>query len=248
MNPEPSSIPVLHSTALYSAAAEALAGMLPTTSPVTAVLHSGSRDASMLEGPGELVVAGFVGQHSADVLLSVAAPLLGGAPGGPGSLVSAADILRPALEAATGVLGAGMLSTDSAVHPDVMLADAETVCFELRSAEEEIGFFAIRIRNNEPASLPAGTAAEAREDVASRLGRINNVEMALTVEIGRTRMSVRDVLGLEPGAVVELDRSAGAPADILLNGRLIALGEVVVMDQDYGVRITQILDVNEGQS
>ena len=82
--------------------------------------------------------------------------------------------------------------------------------------------------------------------MSSRLGRINNVEMALTVEIGRTRMSVRDVLGLEPGAVVELDRSAGAPADILLNGRLIALGEVVVMDQDYGVRITQILDVNEG--
>lgn len=246
MSPEPTSIPVLHSTALYSAAAEALAGMLPTTSPVTAVLHSGTRDAAMLQGSGELVAAGFVGQLSADVLLSVAAPMLGGAPGGPGSLVSAADILRPALEAATGVLGAGVLSTDSAVHADAMLGDAETVCFELHSAGKEIGFFAIRIRNNEPTQLPAGSALEGREDVASRLGRINNVEMALTVEIGRTRMSVRDVLGLEPGAVVELDRSAGAPADILLNGRLIALGEVVVMDQDYGVRITQILDVNEG--
>jgi flagellar motor switch protein FliN/FliY len=66
--------------------------------------------------------------------------------------------------------------------------------------------------------------------------------MSLTVEIGRTRMSVRDVLNLEPGAVVELDRSAGAPADILLNGRLIAYGEVVVVDQDYAVRVTQILD------
>jgi len=70
--------------------------------------------------------------------------------------------------------------------------------------------------------------------------------MALTVEIGRTRMSVRDVLGLEPGAVIELDRSAGAPADVLLNGRLIAHGEVVVVDQDYAVRITKILDVADG--
>ncbi len=80
---------------------------------------------------------------------------------------------------------------------------------------------------------------------AGNLGRINNVEMTLTVEIGRTRMSVRDVLGMEPGAVVELDRSAGAPADVLLNGRLIAHGEVVVVDQDYAVRITKILDVAE---
>jgi carbon storage regulator len=56
---------------------------------------------------------------------------------------------------------------------------------------------------------------------------------------GRTRMSVRDVLGLEPGAVIELDRSAGAPADVLLNGRLIAHGEIVIGDD---ITIT-ILDV-----
>ncbi len=68
----------------------------------------------------------------------------------------------------------------------------------------------------------------------------------MTVEIGRARMSVRDVLDLEPGAVIELDRSAGAPADVLLNGRLVAHGEVVVVDQDYAVRITQIFDVAEG--
>jgi flagellar motor switch protein FliN/FliY len=61
-------------------------------------------------------------------------------------------------------------------------------------------------------------------------------------------MSVRDVLSLTPGAVVELDRSAGAPADILLNGRLIAHGDIVVVDQDYAVRITQILDVADGLS
>lgn len=246
MSPEPTSIPVLHSTALYSAAAEALAGMLPTDSPVSAVLYTGSRDTSIFQGGGEPVSASFVGQPSAEVLLGVAAPLLGGTPGGAGSMISVSDVLRPALEAATGVLGVGVLSTEATVRPDALLGDADTVCFELQSSGEKVGFFAIRIRDNEPVGPAARSGALGREDVASRLGRINNVEMALTVEIGRTRMSVRDVLGLEPGAVVELDRSAGAPADILLNGRLIALGEVVVKDQDYGVRITQILDVNEG--
>ena len=55
-------------------------------------------------------------------------------------------------------------------------------------------------------------------------------------------MAVRDVLDLEPGRIVELDRSAGAPADVKLNGRTIAHGEVVVVDQDYAVRITRILE------
>jgi flagellar motor switch protein FliN/FliY len=106
-------------------------------------------------------------------------------------------------------------------------------------------WFAIRLRENGGAS--SMQHAE-QPSVVGKLGRINNVEMALTVEIGRTRMSVRDVLALEPGAVIELDRSAGAPADILLNGRLIAHGEIVVVDQDYAVRITQILDVAESLS
>ncbi len=83
--------------------------------------------------------------------------------------------------------------------------------------------------------------------MAGRLGRINNIEMALTVEIGRTRMSVRDVLSLEPGKIIELDRSAGAPRRAAQR-RLIAHGEVVVLDQDYAVRITRILDVAEGLS
>jgi flagellar motor switch protein FliN/FliY len=80
-----------------------------------------------------------------------------------------------------------------------------------------------------------------------RLRRIQDVEMALTVEIGRTRMSVREALSMEPGTVVELDRSAGAPVDVLLNGRRIAVGEVVVVDQDYAVRISRILDTAEAR-
>jgi flagellar motor switch protein FliN/FliY len=62
----------------------------------------------------------------------------------------------------------------------------------------------------------------------------------VTVEIGRTRMTVRELLDLAPGAVLELDRAAGSPADLLVNGRLIARGEVVVIDEDFGLRITEI--------
>ncbi len=70
---------------------------------------------------------------------------------------------------------------------------------------------------------------------------LHGVDMELTVEIGRTRLTVREVLELAPGAVLELDRAAGSPADLLVNGRLIARGEVVVVDEDFGLRITEIV-------
>jgi flagellar motor switch protein FliN/FliY len=65
--------------------------------------------------------------------------------------------------------------------------------------------------------------------------------MEVTAELGRTRMSVRELLSLTPGAVIELDRAAGGPADLLVNGRLIARGEVVVIDENFGIRITEIV-------
>lgn len=70
---------------------------------------------------------------------------------------------------------------------------------------------------------------------------LHGVEMEVTVELGRTRMPVRDLLALAPGAVLELDRAAGSPADLLVNGRLIARGEVVVVDEDFGLRVTEII-------
>jgi flagellar motor switch protein FliN/FliY len=84
--------------------------------------------------------------------------------------------------------------------------------------------------------------------VAARRGieMLHGVDMELTVELGRTRMAVRDLLALAPGDVLELDRAAGSPADLLVNGRLIARGEVVVVDEDFGLRITQIIDASAG--
>jgi flagellar motor switch protein FliN/FliY len=69
---------------------------------------------------------------------------------------------------------------------------------------------------------------------------LHAVEMQVTVELGRTTLSVRELLALAPGSIVELDRAAGAPVDILVNGTVFATGEVVVVDDEFGVRVTDI--------
>lgn len=71
---------------------------------------------------------------------------------------------------------------------------------------------------------------------------LRSVPMEVTAEIGRTRMTIQELLSLSPGAVVELDRPVGSPADVLVNGRLFARGEVVVVDEDFAIRITEIVD------
>lgn len=79
---------------------------------------------------------------------------------------------------------------------------------------------------------------------ASLLGSLDllkDVPLKVTVELGRARLSIRDVLALRSGSVVELDRPAGAAVDILVNGVLIARGEVVVVDERFGVRISEIV-------
>lgn len=72
------------------------------------------------------------------------------------------------------------------------------------------------------------------------LETLSNVELAVTVELGRTRLLMKDLLSLRPGSVVELDRHVGAPVDIFVNSTLLAHGEVVVVDDELGVRITAI--------
>ena len=73
------------------------------------------------------------------------------------------------------------------------------------------------------------------------LSLLHDVEMGVTVELGRTRMLVKDILAVTPGSVIELDRAAGSPVDVLVNGTLIARGEVVVIDEEFGIRITEIV-------
>jgi len=96
------------------------------------------------------------------------------------------------------------------------------------------------ITGNPPPAPP--TRAPGAPIVGRGIEMLHGVNMEVTVELGRTQMTVRDLLALSPGAVLELDRAAGSPADLLVNGRLIARGEVVVVDEDFGLRVTEILD------
>ncbi len=68
-----------------------------------------------------------------------------------------------------------------------------------------------------------------------------DVQMTLTVELGRTKMYIKQILGLGEGSIIELDKLAGEPVDLLVNGKLIAKGEVVVIDENFGVRVTDIV-------
>ncbi len=70
-----------------------------------------------------------------------------------------------------------------------------------------------------------------------------DVALDVVIELGRTVMPLKEVLNLGPGAVIELDKLAGDPVDILVNNKLVARGEVVVIEENFGVRITEIVDV-----
>jgi len=72
-----------------------------------------------------------------------------------------------------------------------------------------------------------------------------DVDLNLSVELGRATMPVREILQLGPGSIIELQKLAGEPVDIMVNGKLIARGEVVVVDENFGVRVTEIASPSE---
>ena len=72
-----------------------------------------------------------------------------------------------------------------------------------------------------------------------------DIPLQVTVELGRTKRSVKEILELSPGSIIELDKLAGEPVDILVNNRPIAKGEVVVIDENFGVRVTDIISKSD---
>lgn len=87
--------------------------------------------------------------------------------------------------------------------------------------------------------VPLGSTSQIRS--AGNIDLLQDVPLPVTVELGRTTMVVRDILALGPGSIIELDRAAGEVVDVVVNGKLIARGEVVVIDENFGVRITEIV-------
>ncbi len=256
--------------ALAEAVAEAAAAVLPSVSPlvlgpvqpgsphVTAAFAGGA--VAGLDGGVPGVVAVLVGRELVDALAS--SPLGG---------LDVAAAVQPALDAAahrlgararaattldldadgfdvTGLLG-GEFSTvpligtgiaGAVLVPATTLAGARAPITEDPQAADAVASAAAAAVVDEP-FVPAFGAAPSPV-VPRGLELLHGVDMEVTVELGRTRMTVRDLLALTPGAVLELDRAAGSPADLLVNGRLVARGEVVVVDEDFGLRVTEILD------
>lgn len=103
----------------------------------------------------------------------------------------------------------------------------------------------------EPAPLPVPAVGEvAYEPLAggavadvdlSDLDMVLDVPVELSVEIGRTTMTIRETLEIGPGAIITLNKMTGEPVDLLVNGRRIARGEVVAIDEEFGLRVTQVV-------
>lgn len=78
---------------------------------------------------------------------------------------------------------------------------------------------------------------------ASNINLLMDIKLRVVVELARTQMQLREVLELQDGSVIELDRLAGDPVDVYINDHLFAKGEVIVVDDNFGVRITQLIKV-----
>jgi flagellar motor switch protein FliN/FliY len=145
-----------------------------------------------------------------------------------------ATALRPALEAAAATLGRVRVSAerveDVVAALDGLRDKGMFVAVPLLAGGVVEATFALQV-----------TLPEAPRERRGSLDLLRNVAMEVTVEIGRTRMTVQELLSLYPGEVIELDRAASAPADLLVNGTLIARGEIVVVDEDFGLRISEIV-------
>jgi len=243
-------------------AASAAAKVLPSVEPLTAA------DAQ----PGsEQITSTFAGAAIADlepaglgrVAILVASDLVEALASSPLGGLDLAAATQPALDAAAAALGTtvgaaravelGLVVADLGAFTAVPLlgsgfAAAVLVTDSALAAADDAAAAAAPVAAPEakpfstttpitPAAVPAAVVTNPRG-----IEMLHGVDMEVTVELGRTQMSVRDLLALSPGAVLELDRAAGSPADLLVNGRLIARGEVVVLDEDFGLRVTEIVD------
>jgi flagellar motor switch protein FliN len=92
-------------------------------------------------------------------------------------------------------------------------------------------------------SLDAGEQNDSNDEI--NMGLILDVPVTIAMEIGRTNISIRNLLKLSQGSVIELDRMAGEPMDVLVNGTLIAHGEVVVVNEKFGIRLTDVISASE---
>jgi flagellar motor switch protein FliN len=218
-------------------AAAAAAPLVPSTSPLMgAAPSSDPSEVSLPANAAAAVVARLSGEVSGDIVLVVSEAVVEALSNSPVGKMDVAAALRPALEAAAATFGKVRVDSERVEDPSTALDGLRDkgvfVSVALIGDGEHQATFALQV------TLPEARASHGSLDL------LRNVAMEVTVEIGRTRMTVEELLGLHPGEVVELDRAASAPADLLVNGTLIAHGEIVVVDEEFGLRITEIVSTD----
>jgi flagellar motor switch protein FliN len=208
---------------------------------------------SPTEIEGSRVVVASLGAE-ARISLMMVSPFARGLIVGPPPADSLEEALEPGFAAAAKALGPvldrpltlGAL-TESTPDEAISSMGGATQSFRLIDGDKHVASFVIATSFDvapEPDvetpvfdQIPESNAPLAHHPVSM----LADVEMGVTVELGRAKMSVAEILSLTIGSVIELDRLAGSPVDVLVNGTLIARGEVVVIDEEFGVRVSEVL-------
>lgn len=229
-------------------AATALAAQMPADASWSVVVDE---EATPLAG-GRVVTATLGTGFRVSVML--ASPLARGLIVGPPPADTVEEALEPAFQAAVQALAQHLddnltLSalTESTEANAMASLGGTLLTARLMDGDKHLATFvlaAVADLNAEPEpevpvfeQIPDGPAPTTHHPVSM----LSDVAMGVTVELGRARMTVAEILALTIGSVIELDRIAGSPVDVLVNGTLIARGEVVVVDEEFGVRVSEVL-------
>jgi flagellar motor switch protein FliN/FliY len=138
------------------------------------------------------------------------------------------------------------LSRDQRMWIVHALAAGDGLEFDMAlTVDEAIAHDLCSLRPTEPEAAVPGERRAAESGGGGKIDMILDVTLPVAVELGRARMQIQDILKLAPGSVIALDKSAGDPVELFINDRAIAKGEVVIIDENFGVRLTSIVTTTE---
>ena len=139
---------------------------------------------------------------------------------------------------------------DTDKDPNEAMADEWAEALEEQAEEETTG--SETVQGGAATSAESAQFQQLQDDSASMAGGsdvnldgVLDIPVTISMEIGRTQINIRNLLQLNQGSVVELDRLAGEPMDVMVNGTLIAQGEVVVVNEKFGIRLTDVISPSE---
>ncbi|HOT87543.1 MAG TPA: flagellar motor switch protein FliN, partial [Thermotogota bacterium] len=115
-----------------------------------------------------------------------------------------------------------------------------------KEAPQDMGYFPPPPQKHEPVTVQKAEfedfSSESLVHLPKQLELLYDVPLEITVELGRSRLTLKEILDLSIGSIIELDKLTGEHVDILVNGKVIARGEVVVVEESFGVRVTEIVN------